>query len=219
MNLGDVTGDHRSEADAWSRRHARVATICTRTFIPHRCHDAIGVLGAVSVATAALLPNTPANDVLERRQRRTSSCSSTRPERSTQPSTSRRRRRDARRRPGRHHPHGTNVDGRLRLPAGVLVDPRRIPPPHPDPHAPHRFAPPPGACDAHCHVFGPADRFPFADDRAYTPPDSGIDDFEACRSASGCPGRCSCRPAATAPTTRRWSTPSTVATAATPAWR
>jgi 4-oxalomesaconate tautomerase len=35
-------------------------TLCTRTFIPHRCHDAIGVLGAVSVATAALLEGTPA---------------------------------------------------------------------------------------------------------------------------------------------------------------
>ena len=38
--------------------------LCTRTFIPHRCHDAIGVLGAVSVATAALLPGSPANEVL-----------------------------------------------------------------------------------------------------------------------------------------------------------
>jgi 4-oxalomesaconate tautomerase len=34
--------------------------ISTRTFIPHRCHDAIGVLGAVSVATACLLPDGPA---------------------------------------------------------------------------------------------------------------------------------------------------------------
>jgi 4-oxalomesaconate tautomerase len=31
---------------------------CTRTFIPHRCHEAIGVLGAVSVATAGLYPDT-----------------------------------------------------------------------------------------------------------------------------------------------------------------
>jgi 4-oxalomesaconate tautomerase len=37
--------------------------VCTRTFIPHRCHDAIGVLGAVSVATAALLPTGPAAEV------------------------------------------------------------------------------------------------------------------------------------------------------------
>jgi 4-oxalomesaconate tautomerase len=35
-------------------------SLCTRTFIPHRCHDAIGVLGAVSVATAAVIPGTPA---------------------------------------------------------------------------------------------------------------------------------------------------------------
>ncbi len=34
--------------------------LATRTFIPHRCHQAIGVLGAVSVATAALLDDTPA---------------------------------------------------------------------------------------------------------------------------------------------------------------
>ena len=38
--------------------------LSTRTFIPHRCHDAIGVLGAVSVATAALLPGAPAGDLL-----------------------------------------------------------------------------------------------------------------------------------------------------------
>ena len=53
-----------------------------------------------------------------------------------------------------------------------------IPPPHPDPHPPRSFVPPPGACDAHCHIFGPAARFPYSADRAYTPPDSGIDDFE-----------------------------------------
>jgi 2-pyrone-4,6-dicarboxylate lactonase len=35
-----------------------------------------------------------------------------------------------------------------------------------------RFALPPDACDAHCHVYGPADRFPYAPERAYTPPDA-----------------------------------------------
>lgn len=49
--------------------------------------------------------------------------------------------------------------------------------PHANPHAPRTFVPPAHATDAHCHVFGPAAKFPFADDRAYTPPDSGIDDF------------------------------------------
>jgi predicted TIM-barrel fold metal-dependent hydrolase len=34
--------------------------------------------------------------------------------------------------------------------------------------------PPPNACDTHAHVFGPADRFPYADDRSYTPPDAPL---------------------------------------------
>ena len=38
-------------------------SVNTRTFIPHRCHDAIGVLGAVSVATGCLIPGTPGADV------------------------------------------------------------------------------------------------------------------------------------------------------------
>ncbi|MGE0803570.1 MAG: amidohydrolase [Lautropia sp.] len=35
-----------------------------------------------------------------------------------------------------------------------------------------RFGLPPGACDTHVHVFGPAARFPFADSRPYTPADA-----------------------------------------------
>jgi 2-pyrone-4,6-dicarboxylate lactonase len=42
---------------------------------------------------------------------------------------------------------------------------------HPDPKAPD-FEPPAGAVDAHCHVFGPAARFPFAPERKYTPSDA-----------------------------------------------
>ena len=34
--------------------------VATRTFIPHDCHAAIGVLGAVSVATACILPGSVA---------------------------------------------------------------------------------------------------------------------------------------------------------------
>ena len=54
---------------------------------------------------------------------------------------------------------------------------RTIAPPHPDPHPPIAFTPPPGSCDAHCHIFGPAARFPFAADRTYTPPDAGFEQF------------------------------------------
>jgi 2-pyrone-4,6-dicarboxylate lactonase len=32
----------------------------------------------------------------------------------------------------------------------------------------------PDACDTHAHVFGPADLFPYADDRSYTPPDAPL---------------------------------------------
>ena len=39
----------------WSRRRATAAASATRTFIPHVCHDAIGVLAAVTVATACVL--------------------------------------------------------------------------------------------------------------------------------------------------------------------
>ncbi|MEM9654960.1 MAG: amidohydrolase family protein [Actinomycetota bacterium] len=55
---------------------------------------------------------------------------------------------------------------------------RTVPGPRPKASLPTVVAPPPLACDAHCHVFGPAARFPFSPARSYTPPDSGIDDFE-----------------------------------------
>jgi 2-pyrone-4,6-dicarboxylate lactonase len=42
---------------------------------------------------------------------------------------------------------------------------------HPSPAKP-RFALPPGSVDAHCHVFGPGDRFPYAAGRKYTPCDA-----------------------------------------------
>ncbi len=42
---------------------------------------------------------------------------------------------------------------------------------HPNPSKP-RYRPPPGAVDAHCHVFGPGDVFPYAPERKYTPCDA-----------------------------------------------
>ena len=59
MNLGNV-------ADKTVPKMTLVAAprgggaLNTRSFIPHKCHDAIGVFAAVSVATAALLPSSPA---------------------------------------------------------------------------------------------------------------------------------------------------------------
>ena len=59
MNLGDVHDKSVPKMTLVSAPRNGGA-IATRTFIPHRCHDAIGVLGAVSVATACLLPGSPA---------------------------------------------------------------------------------------------------------------------------------------------------------------
>jgi 2-pyrone-4,6-dicarboxylate lactonase len=47
-------------------------------------------------------------------------------------------------------------------------------PPDPNPSTP-TLKLPAGACDAHCHVFGPANRFPYAAGRSYTPPDAPIE--------------------------------------------
>jgi len=49
-------------------------------------------------------------------------------------------------------------------------------PPDPDPLKP-TLRLPPGACDAHCHVFGPASKFPYAADRSYTPPDAPVENL------------------------------------------
>ncbi len=47
------------------------------------------------------------------------------------------------------------------------------------------FTPPPGAVDAHCHVFGPGDQFPYAPERKYTPCDAGRDTLYALRDHLG----------------------------------
>jgi 2-pyrone-4,6-dicarboxylate lactonase len=62
---------------------------------------------------------------------------------------------------------------------------RTIPPPDPDPHPPRAVTLPSHACDAHCHIFGPAARFPFSPDRSYTPPDARIEDFERLQARLG----------------------------------
>jgi 2-pyrone-4,6-dicarboxylate lactonase len=55
---------------------------------------------------------------------------------------------------------------------------------HPDPSTP-AFALPPGTVDAHCHVFGPGDVFPFAPERKYTPCDASKEQLFALRDHLG----------------------------------
>ncbi len=62
MNLGDVAKSSVPKMTLVSAPKAGGA-VSTRSFIPHKVHDAIGVLGAVSVATACLLPEGPASRV------------------------------------------------------------------------------------------------------------------------------------------------------------
>jgi 4-oxalomesaconate tautomerase len=59
MNLGDVEKKVVPKMSLISAPQAG-GHVCTRTFIPHTCHAAIGVLGAVSVATACILPESVA---------------------------------------------------------------------------------------------------------------------------------------------------------------
>src|SRR5208282_1705269 len=54
----------------------------------------------------------------------------------------------------------------------------------PSPSKP-KFVLPPGAVDAHCHVFGPAEVFPYAPERKYTPCDAGKDELFALRDFLG----------------------------------
>jgi 4-oxalomesaconate tautomerase len=62
MNLGEVTRKTVPKMCLVSApRHG--GSIDTRTFIPHRVHEAIGVLGAVSVATACVTPGSVAAQV------------------------------------------------------------------------------------------------------------------------------------------------------------
>jgi 4-oxalomesaconate tautomerase len=65
MHLGDVTAQSVPKL-ALVSPPIDGGDLCTRCFIPHQCHDAIGVLAAVTIATAALLPGTPAASVLVR---------------------------------------------------------------------------------------------------------------------------------------------------------
>ena len=65
MNLGDVSEKSVPKMTMVSPPRNGGA-ISTRTFIPHRCHKTIGVLGAVSVATACLIKGAQGYDIARR---------------------------------------------------------------------------------------------------------------------------------------------------------
>ncbi len=64
MNLGDVEEKSVPKMTMVSAPELGGA-LSTRTFIPHRCHKSIGVLGAVSVATASLTPGAVGSDLAQ----------------------------------------------------------------------------------------------------------------------------------------------------------
>lgn len=64
MNLGDVT-DKSVPKMMLVAPPRNGGAVTVRSFIPHRAHATIGVLGAVNVATACLLPGAPAAEVAE----------------------------------------------------------------------------------------------------------------------------------------------------------
>jgi len=64
MNLGDVTEKVVPKMCLVSPS-AKGGTINTRCFIPHVCHASIGVLAAVTVGTACVLPGSTASDIAE----------------------------------------------------------------------------------------------------------------------------------------------------------
>ncbi len=64
-------------------------------------------------------------------------------------------------------------------------EPPRIAGPVARPKRP-RVPPPPGAWDAHAHIFGPAGKFPYAPGRGYTPPDAPVERFVALLDHLGC---------------------------------
>lgn len=67
MALGDVNASTLPKLALVAPPRTDAGDICTRMFLPHRCHEAIGVLGAVSVASAALLPGAVGHEMLPAR--------------------------------------------------------------------------------------------------------------------------------------------------------
>jgi predicted TIM-barrel fold metal-dependent hydrolase len=57
-------------------------------------------------------------------------------------------------------------------------------PPDPNPRKP-RLVAPPGSWDTHFHIYGPPDRFPYAENRGFTPPAAPIEHWQSVSAAIG----------------------------------
>jgi 2-pyrone-4,6-dicarboxylate lactonase len=55
---------------------------------------------------------------------------------------------------------------------------KKVTPPDPNPVKPN-WRLPPGACDAHCHIYGPGDKFPYVPGAPYLPPDATFEQMRA----------------------------------------
>ena len=66
----------------------------------------------------------------------------------------------------------------------MTTAPKTTAPPDPNTRKP-TFTPPPLACDAHCHIFGPAAKFPYDPKSSYWPPDSSFEGLQKLHSILG----------------------------------
>jgi 2-methylaconitate cis-trans-isomerase PrpF len=63
MGMGDVSDSVLPKPVILSAPRTEGGTLCARYFVPHRCHGALAVTGAITLAVATSLPGTLANRV------------------------------------------------------------------------------------------------------------------------------------------------------------
>jgi len=157
--------------------------ICTRTFIPHTCHAAIGVLGAVSVASACLFEESVVKGIAKISKNLIHSISVEHPsgefsisleseigdgEISIKKAGLLRTARLLSR--GEVYIH-ENVENLIKNNKGDVLEKKTCMAPDNNTKKP-KYQALKNACDAHCHVFGPHSKFPYSQKASYWPPDA-----------------------------------------------